>query len=185
MAFLAVQRHGFDLFDRFAHVLGRGWADKTAVGAAALHVALSSIYGQHARVWVNFLLHLACWIASTLEAWLALRFAGAPLGFATVLVIESLLYAARSAAFAVPNAVGVQEGAYILLGASFGLTPETALALSLLKRARDLTIGLPARRVAIPQQPPLASVVAPSGSVPKRNPVTTGFCCQLSFNTGQ
>ena len=53
-------------------------------------------------------------------------------------------YAARSIAFAVPNAVGVQEGAYILLGASFGLTPETALALSLLKRARDLTIGVPA-----------------------------------------
>jgi putative membrane protein len=144
VAFLAVQRRGFDLFDRFAHVLGRGWADKTAAGAAALHVALSNIYGQHARVWVNFLLHLACWIASTLEAWLALRFAGAPLGFATVLVIESLLYAARSAAFAVPNAVGVQEGAYILLGAGFGLTPETALALSLLKRARDLMIGLPA-----------------------------------------
>jgi hypothetical protein len=89
-------------------------------------------------------LHLACWIASTLEAWVVLRFAGASLGFATVLVIESLLYAARSIAFAVPNAVGVQEGAYILLGASFGLTPETALALSLLKRARDLTIGLPA-----------------------------------------
>src|SRR5712671_4978160 len=91
--------------------------------AAAVHVAFSSIYGQHASVWVNFLLHLACWIASTLEAWLALRFAGAPLGFATVLVIESLLYAARSAAFAVPNAVGVQEGAYILLGAVFGRPP--------------------------------------------------------------
>jgi hypothetical protein len=55
-----------------------------------------------------------------------------------------MLYAVRSIAFAVPNAVGVQEGAYILLGASFGLTPETALALSLLKRARDLTIGVPA-----------------------------------------
>ena len=53
------------------------------------------------------------------------------------------LYAARSVAFAIPNAVGVQEGAYILLGVGFGLTPETALALSLLKRARDLTIGLP------------------------------------------
>ena len=38
---------------------------------------------------------------------------------------------------------GVQEGAYILIGAAFGLTPEMALALSLLKRARDLTIGLP------------------------------------------
>jgi hypothetical protein len=61
-----------------------------------------------------------------------------------VLVIESLLYAIRTVAFAIPNAVGVQEGAYILLGGAFGLTPEMALALSLLKRARDLTIGLPA-----------------------------------------
>jgi putative membrane protein len=143
-AFFLVQRRGFDLFDRFARVLGRGWADKTAAGAAALHTALTATYRRRGRALSSFMLHLACWIASTLEAWVALRFAGASLGFPTVLVIESLLYAARSVAFAVPNAVGVQEGAYILLGASFGLTPETALALSLLKRARDLTIGVPA-----------------------------------------
>jgi len=142
-AFLGVQRRGFDLFDRFARMLGRGWAYKTAVGAAALHVALSEIYRGPARVWASFILHLASWIASTVEAWIALRLAASPLSFSTVLVIESLLYAARSVAFAVPNAVGVQEGAYILLGAGFGLTPEMALALSLLKRARDLTIGLP------------------------------------------
>ncbi len=66
-----------------------------------------------------------------------------PLGFGAVLVIESLLYAVRSLAFAIPNAVGVQEAAYIILGESFGLTPEMALALSLLKRARDLAIGVP------------------------------------------
>jgi putative membrane protein len=163
--FVVVQRRGFDLFDRFARVLGRGWADRTAAGAAALHTALTAIYRRRGRVFSCFVLHLACWIASTVEAWVALDFAGVPLGFATLVVIESLLYAARSVAFAVPNAVGVQEGAYILLGASFGLTPEMALALSLLKRARDLTIGLPAliawqllesgrlwRRIAAPER---------------------------------
>lgn len=142
-AFLGVQRRSFGLFDRLARVLSRDWAYKTAAGAAALHAALSDIYRDQARVWASFFLHLACWIASTLEAWVALKLAHAPLDFSTVLVIESLLYAARSVAFAVPNAVGVQEGAYILLGAGFGLTPEMALGLSLLKRARDLTIGLP------------------------------------------
>jgi uncharacterized membrane protein YbhN (UPF0104 family) len=125
-------------------VLGRGWADKTASGAAALHTALTAVYRRRGRAASSFVLHFVCWVASTLGAWVALRFAGASLDFATVLVIESLLYAARSIAFAVPNAVGIQEGTYILLGASFGLTPETALALSLLKRARDLTIGVPA-----------------------------------------
>ena len=33
-------------------------------------------------------------------------------------------------------------GAYIVLGAGFGLSPEMALAVSLLKRGRDLATGL-------------------------------------------
>ena len=95
-------------------------------------------------VYAEIVLHLACWVASAVEVWIALRLAGRALDFAAVLVIESLLYAIRTVAFAIPNAVGVQEGAYILLGSAFGLTPEMAIALSLLKRARDLAIGLPA-----------------------------------------
>ena len=142
-AFFLVQRHGFDLFDRLARELGRGWADRTAASAAALHAALATTYRRGRGLWISFGLHLGCWVASAVEVWLALRLAGAPLDFPVVLVIESLLYATRTVAFAVPNAVGVQEGAYILLGASFGLTPEMALAVSLLKRARDLTLGLP------------------------------------------
>ena len=140
---LAAQRCGFNLIDRLAGALGRAWLQRTAAGAAALHRAVADIYARRLRLWASFVLHLICWIAATLEAWLVLRFAGKPLGFGVVLVIEGLVYAVRSVAFAVPNAVGVQEGAYILLGGSFGLTPDIALALSLLKRARDLAIGLP------------------------------------------
>ena len=143
-AFVLVQRRGFDYFDRIARILGRGWAERGAAGAAALHAALAGIYRRRSALWVSCAVHLVCWIASTTEVWLALRLAGEPLPFGAVLAIESLLYAIRTAAFVVPNAVGVQEGAYILLGAAFGLTPEMALALSLLKRARDLAIGLPA-----------------------------------------
>ena len=140
---LAAQRRGFDLIDRLAGVLGRDWLENTAAGAAALHVAINAIYGRRSRLYASFVLHLGSWISATTEAWLALQFAGAPLDFGVMLVIEALLYAVRSVAFAVPNAVGVQEGAYILLGGSFGLTPEMALALSLLKRARDLALGSP------------------------------------------
>jgi glycosyltransferase 2 family protein len=142
-AFLTAQRRGFGALDRFAGALGRGWAERTAAGAGALHRAISAIYARSAAVQASFVVHLACWIASAAEVWLALRFMNAPRGFGVVLVIESLIYAVRSVAFAVPNAVGVQEGGYILLGAGFGLPPETALALSLLKRARDFVIGLP------------------------------------------
>jgi putative membrane protein len=141
--FFLVQRHGFNYFDRIARILGRGWAERGAAGAAALHAALAAIYRLRGGLWANFALHLACWIASAVEAWLVLWLAGEPLSFGAVLVLESMLYAVRTSAFVVPNAVGVQEGAYILLGATFGLTPEMALALSLLKRARDIAIGVP------------------------------------------
>jgi len=142
-AFVFIQRHGFVVFDRFTRLLGPDWAERTAAGAAAVQTALAGIYRRGAGLWVGFALHLACWVSSAVEVWIALRLAGVPLGFLAVLVIESLLYAVRTVAFAIPNAVGVQEGAYILIGAAFGLTPEMALAISLMKRARDLVIGLP------------------------------------------
>jgi putative membrane protein len=140
---LIAQHRGFGLLHRLARTIGRDWLQTTAAGAAALHEAITAIYRRPVRLCVSLVVHLACWIAATIEIWLALRFAGAPLGFETVLVIEGLLYAIRSVAFVVPNAVGIQEGAYIMLGGGFGLTPEMALALSLLKRARDLALGLP------------------------------------------
>ncbi len=144
IAFLGAQRRAIPIMDRIARALSRGWAERTAAGAAALNEALADTYRNRAGLFWSFLLHLGCWVASAAEAWIVLDLAGSPLPFSAVLVIESLLYAARSAAFIVPNAIGVQEGAYILFGAAFGLSPETALALSLLKRARDLVIGLPA-----------------------------------------
>jgi len=37
----------------------------------------------------------------------------------------------------------VQEGGYLLLAPLVGLTPDLALALSLAKRARELSLGVP------------------------------------------
>jgi hypothetical protein len=58
-------------------------------------------------------------------------------------MIERLVCAARSVAFAVPNALGVQEAAYALLTPLVGVGKEIGLAVSLLKRARDIAIGVP------------------------------------------
>jgi hypothetical protein len=46
--------------------------------------------------------------------------------------------------FFVPWSAGVQEGGYLLLASAFAVAPEAALALSLIKRARDLVLGVPA-----------------------------------------
>jgi hypothetical protein len=60
-----------------------------------------------------------------------------------VLAVESLMYALRNLGFALPAGLGVQEASYVLLGPLFGVQPSQALALSLLRRARDLVIGVP------------------------------------------
>jgi len=60
-----------------------------------------------------------------------------------VLILESVAFALRTATFIVPSRLGVQEGYYVVLGAMFGLSPDVALGLSLLKRAREMATGVP------------------------------------------
>ena len=68
---------------------------------------------------------------------------GHPVSLAEALIIESLLHAIRGAAFAIPGALGAQEGGLVLLCSVFGIPPEQAIALSLVKRAADLALGVP------------------------------------------
>jgi hypothetical protein len=108
-----------------------------------LRIALESIYRSPARVALSAALHLAAWIANGAVVWLGFRMIGARLDLAAALAIESLVYAIRSVAVFIPNALGVQEGAYVILGPLFGVGPDVALAMSVLKRARDIAIGVP------------------------------------------
>jgi putative membrane protein len=140
----AALRRGVRLdMPRFAGRIAGRWLSAAERLAATVRSEIDEIHRARHRLSLSFLLHLAAWLVSGVEAWLALRFMGAPLGLAAVLAIESLVYGTRSLAFLVPNAIGVQEGAYVILGTALGLTPELALGLSLLKRARDLALGLP------------------------------------------
>jgi putative membrane protein len=116
----------------------------SAEAVGAVRVQLDAVYRQPRRILVAFLLNLAAWLGSAASAWVALWFMGSHLPVWAVLAIEALIFTLRSVAFAVPGAIGIQEAAYALIGPVFGLPPTTALALSLLKRARDLMIGVPA-----------------------------------------
>ncbi|MSP94869.1 MAG: HpnL family protein [Alphaproteobacteria bacterium] len=139
IAFLFVQRRGSWITAKFAsHILPTKLAH-----AATLTTALDAIYRSPVRVGVSLVLHLVGWIASAIGTWIAFRLIGADVDLAAVVAIESLVYAMRSAAFIVPNALGVQEGAYAMLAPLLGVGPELGLAVSLLKRARDIAIGVP------------------------------------------
>jgi glycosyltransferase 2 family protein len=111
--------------------------------ASAVTVVVNAAYRRPSRLWAGLGLHVFSWFAAAGGTWLILAFIGRPLPFSSVAAIESLMFAIRNAAFFAPSGLGVQEGAYALLGPLFGLPVEAALALSLLKRARDITIGVP------------------------------------------
>ena len=143
--FIAVQRHGGRIAARFGARLLRG-AGPSLTGwesLTGLRAALETIYGSPARVALSAALHLAAWIANGAVVWLGFRLIGARLDLGAALAIESLVYAIRSVAVFIPNALGVQEGAYVVLGPLFGVGPDVALAMSVLKRARDIAIGVP------------------------------------------
>lgn len=111
--------------------------------AGAFAVALDALYGNRRALGSSSVLQFAAWCAGTGEVWLALYFLGHPVSLIEALLIESLVQAIRNAAFAVPGALGVQDGGLMLIGPLAGVPPDAALALSLLKRGRELLLGVP------------------------------------------
>ena len=88
-------------------------------------------------------LHVASWLGHAGEVWLTLWLMGTPVGLAEAVLLESLSLAARSAAFLIPSGWGAQEATLVALAGVTGLPAETALALGLVKRAREFAVGLP------------------------------------------
>jgi putative membrane protein len=137
--FFLLQRRSLERLGRWAERL----LPQAAAQAGALHRSLVEIHSSPLRLAASLGIHLVSWIATALWAWIAIRLIGKHLAFSSVLAIEAILYAVRSAAVFVPGAIGVQEAAYAILGPLFGLSAPLALAISLLKRGRDVALGVP------------------------------------------
>jgi putative membrane protein len=105
---------------------------------------LVAALAQRRRLGIGFGLQLAGWFLGAGEAWLALRLLGAHIHYGEAVAIDGVYAAVRAFAFAVPAAIGVQEGSYVTLCGIFGVDAPTALAFSLLCRARDVVISAPA-----------------------------------------
>jgi putative membrane protein len=108
-----------------------------------LFARLTSFYAHRSGLIHSGLWHLAAWFIGALEVWIVLQFMGYPVSFEQAVIIESLMHAVRGAAFAIPGALGAQEGGLVVLCAIFGIPSEAALALSLVKRIPDLVLGVP------------------------------------------
>jgi len=143
--FYWIQRRGFftKLMRTVTRFSGKRDWSKWRMQAEAIDLAVQRAYSRNGPVAASFLLNLAGWLVGTGEVYLILQLIHHPVGWMDALLLESLGQAIRGAAFAVPGALGVQEGGYLLLGPLAGLPPDASLALSLAKRARELFLGIP------------------------------------------
>jgi putative membrane protein len=143
--FYWLQRRGF--FSKITRAASRfsGKRDLShwVTQAKSMDLAVEATYRRPGAVFACALLNLAGWLVGTGEVFLILVLLGHPVTWVEALLLESLGQAIRGAAFAIPGALGVQEGGYVLLAPLAGLSSDTALALSLAKRARELMLGLP------------------------------------------
>jgi putative membrane protein len=143
--FFLVQRAGmFNILTRIGSALVKSekW-DGISVNAKAVDETVLVIYRHQLRFWWSVILKSIGLAVQTGEVWLACYLLGFPIGIFEAMIIKSLTSTLSDIAFVIPNAYGVQEGAYIVVGAMFGLTPDFALAVSLATRIRELVVDIP------------------------------------------
>jgi putative membrane protein len=142
--FFAAQRFGgAKLFDRLLMTLAAklGWS--ALANRESLHDNLVRIYANLPRLAAAMLVHLGVWFVGALEVLVVLRLMGFSISYGEAVAIESVGQAVRAAAFLMPGALGVQEAGFIAVCAVYGIPAPQALALSLVKRVPDITLGVP------------------------------------------
>ncbi len=144
--FYRLQRKGAfgRLTDKLVQKVEHSASDTIDVPETSVNDQLDLIYAQRRTVIVAAVLRLMFRCAMILETYVILHLLGHPVGLIEVFVIESLGQAVRAGSFLIPAGIGVQEVAFAALAKAVGLPVEIGVALSLCKRVRELTVGLPA-----------------------------------------
>jgi len=139
LATIFLRRGGGAAIRDFAQrLLERFKLDSTSVWA------LYEMFASPYRLMLSTALHFAAWLGSGLLTYAAFGVVGADISLLDALAVEAILSLLRSAAVMVPASLGVQEAGYAMLAPFFGVPQEMGLAVSLLRRARDVIAGLPA-----------------------------------------
>jgi putative membrane protein len=143
-ALVIIQRIGFfGLLDKILALVIRDKWKKFAGGIARLDRAVHTIYRRRVRVLISGFWQFMAWLLGAGEIWLALFYLGHPLPIQQAVMIEALIQASSSAAFAIPGALGVQEAGFVLFGHMLGLAPDIAAALAVIRRCRDVIVYVP------------------------------------------
>jgi putative membrane protein len=145
LGFGLLQRRGLFLpLARIVEQTTRGRAWQGLVGSAAvLDREIVARYQDHIRLSICAAWRLLGWLWGSAEVWLAFWLLGHPVSVAEAVILESLGQTMRSVAFMLPGGLGAQEGGIVAGGLVLGIAPDLALAIALIKRARELAYGVP------------------------------------------
>lgn len=124
-------------------ILGSWLKSDEPARAEVSEAELAAMYGDSGRLALGATLHLLGWIGKGAGNWIAFWLLGSNIGLMEAFAIEGLLHVILATAILVPGYAGVQEAGYVALGALFGAPPEVSLGVSLIRRARDIAIGIP------------------------------------------
>ncbi|MGH8201181.1 MAG: lysylphosphatidylglycerol synthase domain-containing protein [Steroidobacteraceae bacterium] len=142
-----------DAFQRLIRKVSQRWPVLASLqrmhAQGDINTVLADILSHRGRLGAGFALHVLCWFLGAAELWLVFYVLGSPVSPLRALVIDSVVAGLRTFVFMVPAAAGVQEASYVLACAAFGIAPAGAVAASLARRARDLTLGAATLAVAV------------------------------------
>jgi len=112
-------------------------------GANDVDVCVKDTYGRPRRLLLSTLWRTVTLLLQTAEVWAAAYVLGHPITLMEAMFLKSMTSTLSDVAFIIPNAYGIQEGAFVVLGAMIGLPPDLMLAVSLSIRIRELIIDVP------------------------------------------
>jgi len=125
--FIWLQSRGVSLLAGLSNRIAADWFGGTRERIDVLQAELTAMYQRPTGVLFSFAVHML----------------GVPVSLIDALAIEGLLHAVLATAFLIPGYAGVQEAAYAGIGVLFGIPAEIAIAVSLLRRSRDIAVGVP------------------------------------------
>jgi len=137
LAFFAAQRAGLmRLVERAAVRFGFGAAME------GLHEGLMALHARPGKIARVVALHTLSWSLGGAEVWIILHAIGQPVGAGAAFAIEGVGMAGRSMGFALPAGLAAQEAGFVLGAGLFGIAAQDAIALSMLKRVRELVMAV-------------------------------------------
>ena len=116
-------------------------AGKNGDTAAEIDRDIRAIYRRGAALLWCFAGQIAGLLVGAGEVWIALRLMGRPVDPLDAMILEAGVQALRTGGFFVPGALGIQEMGLVFLGGVLGLPADLMLAVSVLKRLREIVYG--------------------------------------------